>query len=474
MAKKEKAAEKEIAPHAAMAIEAEKQAMADTFSAEWAALAKTAGTPEAAYAAQAMAEGGEKAAEVRAAMSVLDDGEAGPESAVADAKDTKKDAKGKKGKKVILTAAQTVRSINAKLGKSMIQPASKQGKLRRIRTGVFELDVYTGGGWPCGRTALVWGPKSTGKSLLMLKAVANAQQMCGNCWQDEEACDCGAFKEVLAAWICVESDFDGAWARAQGVDTDRLLLNYPESAEQAVDIMCALYESSDLDLIICDSIAFLTPQVELGQSAADVTMGLQARIVGNWIRRMTSASNRHKNTGRAPTLLCTNQIRMQLGSYGSPMTQPGGMAPGFAASMEVSTGTLGPKGIDMDTATGLPVSVTLKATMSKQKTAATVRAEMTYMVALQNTPMWRPGQIIEADAVLSYGLRYGVFTVLGERVRGLSPEAMEEMGMTAEEAHWSSEAALVDWLKTERARFLAVREIIFREAMMVMNSGLDG
>jgi recombination protein RecA len=141
----------------------------------------------------------------------------------------------------------------------------------------------------------------------------------------------------VALFLDVEGTFDAAWAKVQGVDLDRLLLSRPEYAEQTLDIADAVLRENEIDIIVIDSLAFLTPSKEIEESTEKDLMGVRARKLGSGIRKFVSGLNAVYNTsGRKPTVLFTNQVRMNLGvMFGNPETQTGGMAPQFAASIEV-------------------------------------------------------------------------------------------------------------------------------------------
>jgi protein RecA len=150
-------------------------------------------------------------------------------------------------------------------------------------------------------------------------------------------CSCGKYRETVCAFIDVEGTFDKPWATRLGVNLDKLLLSQPEYAEQSLDIGDALVRSGNCDVLVLDSIAFLTPQKEIEESSEKDLMGAQPRVVGKGTRKFISGINGVAlDSERRPTIFLTNQIRMKLGvMFGNPETQPGGLAPGFAAATEV-------------------------------------------------------------------------------------------------------------------------------------------
>lgn len=150
-------------------------------------------------------------------------------------------------------------------------------------------------------------------------------------------CECSKYRECVCGFIDVEGTFDKSWAERLGVNLDKLLLSQPEYAEQSLDIGDALVRSGNCDVLVLDSIAFLTPQKEIEESTEKETMGVQPRVIGKGTRKFVSGINRVAlDSLRRPTIFLTNQIRMKLGvMFGNPETQPGGLAPGFASAAEV-------------------------------------------------------------------------------------------------------------------------------------------
>jgi recombination protein RecA len=191
-----------------------------------------------------------------------------------DSKDPNKDPKKKSEKKpeedVIgqVLANELLAKLAKKHGSSIFKKASEYGveQLPRIPTGIFLLDYALGGGFPVGRVNLVYGHKSSSKTTTVLKAVGNAQKMCANCYSfpDEAGkCKCKKFRECVAAYIDVEGTWDAKWAALHGVDLSRLIISVPEYAEQSLDIAEGLVLSGKVDVIVLDSIAFLTPAKEI-------------------------------------------------------------------------------------------------------------------------------------------------------------------------------------------------------------------
>ena len=184
-----------------------------------------------------------------------------------------------------------------------------------LPSGIATLDAALGiGGFPRGRIVELYGRESSGKSTLCLAIVAAAQRQGGTC-----------------AYIDVEHALDPVWAKSLGVDVDNLWLSQPDSAEQALSIAEILVCSGEAAVVVVDSVAALTPQAEIDGDMGDAHVALQARLLGQAMRKLTSAVARTQTL-----LLFVNQIREKVGVlYGSPDTTPGGNALKFYASVRL-------------------------------------------------------------------------------------------------------------------------------------------
>ncbi len=184
-----------------------------------------------------------------------------------------------------------------------------------IPTGALSLDLALGvGGVPRGRVVEIFGPESSGKTTLVYHIMAQAQARGGVC-----------------AFVDAEHAIDPIYARKIGVDTDELLISQPDYGEQALEIVDVLVRSGAVDVVAVDSVAALTPRVELEGQMGDQSVGLQARLMSQALRKLTG------NLSRANTIcIFTNQIREKIGvSFGSPETQPGGRALKFYSSQRL-------------------------------------------------------------------------------------------------------------------------------------------
>jgi recombination protein RecA len=188
-------------------------------------------------------------------------------------------------------------------------------KIETIPTGALALDIALGvGGVPRGRVVEIYGPESSGKTTLMLHIIANAQKAGG-----------------LAAFIDAEHALDPAYARRLGVNLDDLLVSQPDSGEEALTICETLARSNALDVIVIDSVAALVPKAELEGEMGMATMGMQARLMSQALRKLTGVLSKAKTT-----CIFTNQIREKVGiMFGNPETTPGGKALKFYASVRL-------------------------------------------------------------------------------------------------------------------------------------------
>ena len=184
-----------------------------------------------------------------------------------------------------------------------------------IPTGSLALDAALGvGGYPKGRIIEIYGPESSGKTTLAIHAIAQAQKVGG-----------------IAAFIDAEHAFDRFYAKKLGVDVDELLIAQPDNGEQALEIADQLIRSSAIDIIVIDSVAALTPKAEIEGDMGDNKVGLQARLMSQALRKLTSTISK-TNT----TCIFINQLREKIGvMFGNPETTTGGNALKFYASVRL-------------------------------------------------------------------------------------------------------------------------------------------
>ena len=213
---------------------------------------------------------------------------------------------------------RTLEFIEKQFGKGTIMRLSDEDvrlDVATIPTGSPALDLALGvGGIPRGRVVEVYGPEASGKTTLALHMVAEAQKLGG-----------------VAAFIDAEHALDPQYARSLGVDMENLLINQPDSGEQALDIVEALVRSSALDIVVVDSVAALTPRVEIEGEMGDQTIGLQARLMSRALRKLAGSISKSRTS-----VVFVNQVRMKIGvMFGNPETTPGGRALKFYSSVRI-------------------------------------------------------------------------------------------------------------------------------------------
>lgn len=212
---------------------------------------------------------------------------------------------------------QALKDIRTKFGDEAITVfgAGTPKKIPSIPTGSIGLDAALGvGGLPCGRIIEIFGPESSGKTTLALHVIAEAQKAGG-----------------IAAFVDAEHALDPDYARRIGVKLTELLISQPDTGEQALDIVESLVRSGNVDVIVIDSVAALTPKDEIEGEMGQQHVGKQARLMSQALRKLTAIVSRSKTI-----VIFINQIRMQIGvMFGNPETTPGGKALKFYTSVRL-------------------------------------------------------------------------------------------------------------------------------------------
>lgn len=211
-----------------------------------------------------------------------------------------------------------LKDLQDKFGEEAIM---RLGEVRKVNvdvipTGSPSLDLALGvGGIPRGRVIEIYGSESSGKTTLVLHIIAEAQKKGGR-----------------AAFIDTEHALDPDYAGKIGVKVKDLLISQPDNGEQALDIVEALVRSGSMNLVIIDSVAALTPRAEIEGEMGDHHIGLQARLMGQALRKLAAITSKAKTA-----IIFTNQTRMQIGAmmFGNPITTPGGKALKFYASVRI-------------------------------------------------------------------------------------------------------------------------------------------
>lgn len=200
-------------------------------------------------------------------------------------------------------------------GSIMLMGEAQHLAVASIPTGSLSVDIALGvGGIPRGRITEIYGPESSGKTTLCLHIVAEAQKLGG-----------------VAAYVDMEHALDPVYASRIGVDIDNLLISQPDTGEQALEITETLVRSGAVDIVVVDSVAALVPRSEIEGDMGDATMGMQARLMSQALRKLSGAIHQTKTS-----VVFTNQLRQKIGvMFGNPETTTGGMALKFYSSVRI-------------------------------------------------------------------------------------------------------------------------------------------
>ena len=289
-----------------------------------------------------------------------------------------------------------------------------------IPTGSLSLDAALGvGGYPKGRIIEIFGPESSGKTTLALHAIAEAQKAGG-----------------LAAFIDAEHALDRFYAAKLGVNTDDLLISQPDNGEQALEIADQLIRSSAIDIIVIDSVAALTPKAEIEGDMGDNKVGLQARLMSQALRKLTSSISK-TNT----TCIFINQLREKIGiMFGNPETTTGGNALKFYASVRLDIRRVTTLK-DGDT----PIGNQVRVKIVKNKVAPPFRKaefELTFGEGIS-----RAGEIVDLGVELGILKKSGSWFSYGETRLGQGRDAVKKLIKDNPELSEEIEAQIAEALK---------------------------
>ena len=296
----------------------------------------------------------------------------------------------------------TTDQIQQKFGKGSIMKLGEDSEkltVDAIPTGALALDYALGvGGVPRGRIVEVYGPESSGKTTLALQILAEAQALGG-----------------IGAFIDAEHALDPVYAARLGVDIDELLISQPDTGEQALEICDMLVRSGAIDVVVIDSVAALVPRAEIEGEIGDTTVGLQARLMSQALRKLAGSLSK-SNT----TCIFINQLREKIGvMFGSPETTTGGRALKFFSSVRIDI-----RRVDSIKKDGEAVGDRVKAKVVKNKVAPPFKqAEFDLMIG---EGFSREGCIVDMAVECGVAKKSGAWYTYGEERLGQGREAAKQ------------------------------------------------
>ena len=322
--------------------------------------------------------------------------------------------------------------IEKQFGKGSIMKLGEQAIAQDIAvvpTGSLGLDIALGvGGLPRGRVVEIYGPESSGKTTLALECIAEAQKRGGTC-----------------AFIDAEHALDAAYARKLGVKVEDLLISQPDNGEQALEICETLVQSGAIDVLVIDSVAALVPRAEIEGEMGEPQMGLQARLMSQALRKLTSIISRSRTI-----VVFINQIRMKIGvMFGNPETTTGGNALKFYSSVRIDIRRIG----TIKSATEVIGSRT-KTKVVKNKVAPPFR-EAEFDI-LYGSGISKEGELVDIGADMNVIEKLGAwYSYNGERI-GQGRENARDL--------LKANPRLADEIEAKIREKLAVKPVVLPEA----------
>jgi len=318
----------------------------------------------------------------------------------------------------------------------------------RIPSGIFALDLRTGGGIPEGRISILYGSEGSMKSTLALKYIARAQKM---------------YPDKMAVFLDIEGHYDKSWAEIQGVDTspERLKVLATNNAEQTVDLVEALLSTDDLSLLVVDSLAAMVTVREIDSEAEKAQVGSTGLMINKLYRKSGLALSKAKRAGRNPTVIMINQIRYKVGvMFGDPETMPGG--PSFKYASSLTLRLSGKDIIAKDIHDNLPAFREINCVIKKTKVPTTGKKCSFQVALIDNPPLGiKVGESSDLPEVFRLMRQYDMFEKVGTKaeVQVIHPEtgevltfenqkALKESMVSDEDFFDAIKAAAIDRVRT--------------------------
>jgi len=256
--------------------------------------------------------------------------------------------------------------------------------IEKLPSGVFTFDLLTKGGIPEGRFSLFYGDKSTGKSTFSLRLIKSFLRK---------------YPEKQACYVDFEDAFDPRWAEKICGDVENLFVVKPAYAEEGIAVMQELLENPEIGLYVIDSLATMIPASEVESDADQEFMGLIARTVNKFLRKILPKVARHNREGNSITIILINQVRKSIGrnAYASGVTKPGGKFQEALVSLEVRFYQSG-----VDTKDGIPIKAEFSFTIEKNKVGGIPKMAGKYVMSLVNTNMYRQGDVIDEPVMIDF------------------------------------------------------------------------
>ena len=287
---------------------------------------------------------------------------------------------------------EVLAGIRKDKGDKVVVQGNKIPVVRRLPTGIFEFDFYSGGGFPCGRYSIVYGPESSNKTNLCLRAVANAQKQPAPCNK--------------AVWVNVEQSFDPVWAEKMGVDTAALLVVQAGYGEEAIDLVDALVRAEDVAILVVDSMAGLIASKEIAQSVENYDIGSSALLIKRMVNKLMIAFGESQKKDHDPCVILINQTRFKPGvMFGDPETMPGGEAQKFLSSLRVR---LSSKNI-VDKASNMVVFKDTKVVIKKAKIPV-LATSFEFLLCVHDHDDLKVGETNSFNTVKSHLQALGILT----------------------------------------------------------------